>query len=151
MAAIDSGLLISVTVDRSVLAEKLALYLTDSISLEGAAALVGVSPDVLREYAGDVELMSEVDKLAAQMTLDGRSIPAKAKAQLNDLLDKIGETITTGEMSLGAQVRLAEVLFKITGIAAEREISRAREPFSISIILPGAAGQGIVVNTDDDA
>lgn len=139
-----------VTINHSALTETLALFVSDGISLEGAAALIGVTPDSLRAYAGDPDLMKAVDKLAAQMVLDGRTIPAKAKAHLNELLDKIGETITTGDMSLSTQVRLAEVLFKITGIAAEREVARSREPFSISIILPGSADKEIVVNTDEN-
>ena len=113
------------------------------LTLEEYASLRGLGS----EDAAHAELMAlgpDADRLAIRMQQDGRALEQSSLIALGKVVIQLGAEIESGALSAGALVRVADLLYKVSGLG-ERQAERARvatqhpekAPFSIVINLSG--------------
>lgn len=96
-------------------------------------------------YAELVALGPEADRLAVRMQQDGRALEQSALIALGKVVTQLGAEIESGAMSAGALVRVADLLYKISGLG-ERQAERAR----VATQQPEKAPFSIVINFSGD-
>ena len=112
-------------------------------SIDDVAALLGVSTSAIVSLADDKALMVQVDATAVMQRRNGEVIRSKSKAILTALLSRIESLVESEEMSAATAVKVADVLYKIIGIADERAVELravAAAPhtgFTVNINLSG--------------
>lgn len=106
--------------DAEALKTALALVYDAPEDAEAIAAVAGVSPtDILTILATEAGVQAAMVRLE-ELRQSGELLRRKALAPLEKLIDQIEALIDAGAISASAAPKLAEVLFKLSGLAEER-------------------------------
>ena len=100
--------------------DALALVLDNPNNAEAIAANYGIDPDTLLETLATEEGMRAALVRAEELRQDGELLKRKTIPLLERLTDQIGDMIDAGQISPTAAPKVAETLFKLSGLAEER-------------------------------
>ena len=98
----------------------LALVLDNPNNAEAIAANYGIDPDTLLELLTTEEGMRAALVRAEELRQGGELLKRKTIPLLERLADQIGDMIDAGQISPTAAPKVAETLFKLSGLAEER-------------------------------
>lgn len=120
-----------------------ASYAHGHLTLEEYASLRGFRSQE-EATAELIALAPDADRLAIRMQQDGRAVEQSSLIALGKVVTRLGAEIESGEMGAGALIRVADLLYKVSGLG-ERQTQRVRvatqqpekAPFSITINLSG--------------
>lgn len=87
---------------------------------EAIAANYGTDPESILELLATREGMSAALIRAEELRQDGELLKRKTIPLLERLTDQIGDMIDAGQISATAAPKVAETLFKLSGLAEER-------------------------------
>jgi len=97
-----------------------ALVLDNPNNAEAIAANYGTDPESILELLATREGMRAALIRVEELRQSGELLRRKALAPLEKLTDQIGEMIDAGQISPTAAPKVAETLFKLSGLAEER-------------------------------
>lgn len=113
-------------------------------AIEDASAHLGLDAAAIVALTENAGLMQRVEAVASTQRRNGDVIRAKSKSILMALLERITVLVESEEMSAATAVKIADVIYKITGLADERAVELrtaaggpAATPFTININLSG--------------
>lgn len=106
--------------DRERLKTALALGLERPSDLESIAANHGTTAEVLLQLLGTEEGMRAALVEVEGLRQDGELLKRKTLPLLERLTDQIGDMIDAGQISPTAAPKVAETLFKLSGLSEER-------------------------------
>lgn len=106
--------------DRERLKTALALVLENPTAAETIAANHGTTAETLLQLLGTGEGMRAALVQAEGMRQEGELLKRKTLPMLERLADQIGDMIDAGQISPTAAPKVAETLFKLSGLSEER-------------------------------
>lgn len=98
----------------------LALVYDTPENVESIAAAHGINPETLLDVLGTDAGMRAALVRAEELRQSGELLKRKALNPLERLVDQIAEYIEAGQISPSAAPKVAETLFKLTGLTEER-------------------------------
>lgn len=98
----------------------LALVYDTPENVESIAAAHGINPETLLDLLGTEAAMRAAPVQLEEMRQSGELLKRKALNPLERLVDQIAEYIESGQISPAAAPKVAETLFKLTGLTEER-------------------------------
>lgn len=115
--------------DRDRLRTVLALVAAAPEDAEAVCAAHGVDPEAVLTALADPEILRGALVLADELRQSGELLKRKAVAPLERLVDQIADAVDAGDISPALAPRVAETLYKLSGIEAERAArARVAEP-----------------------
>lgn len=121
--------------ERERLGSALALALRDPENVEAIAANHGTTAGTLIEILSTQEGWAAASVQLETMRQDGSLFERLAAGHLETTLDLIGSQLSAGAVSPALAMKLAEVLYKLTGVADERA-ARLRLREEVKPMLP---------------
>lgn len=106
--------------EKARMTDALALVLDNPNNAEAIAASHGTDPESLLEVLATPDGMRAALIRVEEMRQSGELLRRKALAPLEKLTDQIGDMIDAGQISPTAAPKVAETLFKLSGLAEER-------------------------------
>lgn len=116
----SNGIIPHTTDQKERLKDALAFVLDNPSSAEAIAANYGTDPESLLEVLATPEGMRAALIRAEELRQGGELLKRKTIPLLERLADQIGDMIDAGQISPTAAPKVAETLFKLSGLAEER-------------------------------
>lgn len=107
--------------------QALALAVASPDRLDAVAADAGVAPECLLDILATEDGLRGARVRVAQMRESGELAKVRALVLLEKMLDRIDALIDEGGVGAAVSARLADTLFKVSGLAEERAVKLRTE------------------------
>ncbi len=115
-----------------------ALVAVEALSVEKFATRNMMSVDKAIEKLAEPAFLAEAERLAVDLELSGEATQAIAMKALGGAVKQLGLQIEQGDLGAGTLVRIAELLYRVSGLSerTQQSLAKPETGWSLTINMP---------------